>query len=638
MAGRRMGFWRKYRKRLALYGVLVVSILGVLSSVTGLFDFINNHFPNFNPPLFQFENDDPIFRGVIPPKYKDIADSLKHKNSKIDIEHYLKLKDQGGESRKLGLQSLNQAIELEKGNCKVLPYLHIARAECFIKGNQNDAILNYETALYYDQDCSMALIPLRKIYKSMLVSMIDILSTEAKSNKTCRLKKTVADVKRISDRIVFIESRLKMLSKKLNGFYMFHDSDISTNINTTHNPIKLSLNIDAIQNSTIRANNEFVHNVSHIESPSLKLSVIKANLSDIKYDNQALLMEKEVDFKRSAGVELKLASVSKKLSTTNYKKLTSLEDKDLISDLTTKLKSRTSSKICYAQSKNLGPPSSVVNSYTNDATKVSNNIELFNSSRFQYGSNNRALVIGLNSYDNDKNNTLRFAELDASKMAKALERLGFDTKVLTGELATKSRIMDQIMASLNSDSEDSVFTLYFAGHGFSDITKNAFILTYSIDKAEAITLIDLQKILSVRSGRSYIILDSCFEEMPYDLTSHMSGVNYTANKNNIKLLLGSGIGEKAIESIRLESGLATYTILEYLDKVRADRKSNKYMVLDGLLDYVPRRTLFLANKIYKIDQNPFVAGCGSIRTKPKKLTENRETGKPFVPHSAYKGK
>lgn len=200
---------------------------------------------------------------------------------------------------------------------------------------------------------------------------------------------------------------------------------------------------------------------------------------------------------------------------------------------------------------------------------------------------------------------LDFAVSDARKLSAALAEHGFATNFLANDQASKLKILQSLVyESLVSEPNDT-FVFYFAGHGFTDMYNNRFILTYS----EILSLSDIEAALRTHKGNIFVILDTCFDKHYIDSIKYDAGSKNSiafdetyVGTNRPIFLLASSLGEQSIESNKLGSGLYTYTLLEYL----ANQERNRRIDFIKLFNYASKRTLFLSQKMYGISQKPML--------------------------------
>jgi len=186
-------------------------------------------------------------------------------------------------------------------------------------------------------------------------------------------------------------------------------------------------------------------------------------------------------------------------------------------------------------------------------------IESINSAEAATSKEKRILSIGINKYSG-KFEKLRFAVSDAIKISEAFNKYGYKSSTLKNNTAGKSNILDELFHEVPGDT----FVLYIAGHGFSDINGDLFVVPYSNGKRyPVISLSEINSILSYHKGKTYALIDTCFDRKEVDLNSYIQNLSVGIKDNQTTFILASNT--KAIESNSFQSGLMTYSILKYLE-------------------------------------------------------------------------
>jgi uncharacterized caspase-like protein len=128
-----------------------------------------------------------------------------------------------------------------------------------------------------------------------------------------------------------------------------------------------------------------------------------------------------------------------------------------------------------------------------------------------------ALCVGIDHYSANQLPDLRFAERDASRTAEVLANLGgFECRVLSGEAATVSAVVDAVGEVLTTLTEMDLFLFFFSGHGLSFRDDGAMLL-YDVILREpepfntgALNLKALFELVKwSRVGTTLIIADTC---------------------------------------------------------------------------------------------------------------------------------
>ena len=248
--------------------------------------------------------------------------------------------------------------------------------------------------------------------------------------------------------------------------------------------------------------------------------------------------------------------------------------------------------------------------------------------------NKRILSIGIDKY-HGKFEKLNFAVSDAIKISEAFNKYGYKSSTLTNDAAVKSNFLDELFHEVLISKPDDTFVLYIAGHGFSDINGNLFVVPYSDGKRyPIISLSEINSLLSFHKGKTYALIDTCFDRKEVDLDSYVQGLPVSINDNQTTFILASDT--KAIESNSFKSGLMTYSILNFLesytidfdngwhhligaindrcvpkdDDIEAIKKNYGYQKIDfqKMFSYISRNTKKLALSKFQYDQSPKFIG------------------------------
>jgi uncharacterized caspase-like protein len=243
------------------------------------------------------------------------------------------------------------------------------------------------------------------------------------------------------------------------------------------------------------------------------------------------------------------------------------------------------------------------------------------SNKYAMAFNGRLLAIGVDDYSNiEEWKSLSYAVSDAKEISDVFAKQGFKSRLFKNAQATKSRIIEALLKENLTSRPDDTFVLYVAGHGFTDAGGEQFIVPFNRKgKIEVISLSEIEALLESHQGKAYVILDNCSEQLldidlssryKHMLTSNGLGKNrnelsqnkllINENKNPL-IIISSSPGQEAFESSSLQSGIATYKLLEYLknnrDKQNIDFKE--------MFEYIKKQTSMLA-KSKQIPQNPKV--------------------------------
>ena len=128
----------------------------------------------------------------------------------------------------------------------------------------------------------------------------------------------------------------------------------------------------------------------------------------------------------------------------------------------------------------------------------------------------KALIIGINDYNDPKIPNLETAVNDASAMAKLLrERYGFKTKLLLDRKATKEAIYRALRSLASSTKPDDSVLIYYAGHGDLDrLTNDGWWIPADAKGGNPVTYLNnflvQTYIRSMRARHVLLISDSCY--------------------------------------------------------------------------------------------------------------------------------
>jgi len=225
----------------------------------------------------------------------------------------------------------------------------------------------------------------------------------------------------------------------------------------------------------------------------------------------------------------------------------------------------------------------------------------------------RILSIGIDQY-NGKFEQLKFAVSDAIKTSKAFNKYGYESSTLTNDAADKSNILDELFHEILVSKPDDNFVLYIAGHGFSDINGNLFVVPYSNGKRYSIiSLSEINSLLSFHKGKTYALIDTCFDRKEIDLNSYVQSFPVRKNGNETTFILASNT--KAIESKFFKSGLMTHSILKFLANADVNCESEvdifdivvrdyEQINFQKMFSYISRNTKKISLSNFQYNQSP----------------------------------
>lgn len=248
----------------------------------------------------------------------------------------------------------------------------------------------------------------------------------------------------------------------------------------------------------------------------------------------------------------------------------------------------------------------------------------------------RAVIIGINDYDDSKIPKLAGAVNDAKDLYSRLKDFGnfkiAKDHLLTDEEATSKAIRNAIHDLLWETDPCDLALFYFSGHGFVDGRGNGYIAPYDMVKFKpSVCGIKMQELKqdvldSVNKSSVLTILDCCYSGIPTKGTKSISEIkapfdHYFGNLNKEpggegKIILASSEEDKVsreipdcthgIETTPHSHGMFTYNFIEGIDgKASAE---DGIIYFDKLRDYVEKQLLNIGKQKPKF----FVADASRI--------------------------
>ena len=236
------------------------------------------------------------------------------------------------------------------------------------------------------------------------------------------------------------------------------------------------------------------------------------------------------------------------------------------------------------------------------------------------GTSRRAVVIGVNNYEDKSIPELKGAENDATELYERLtdkDSGGFDVAdghFLIGKEATSDAIRQTLSDLLWKTEESDLSLFYFSGHGFQDEYGNGYIAPWNMRRNDPMVrgirmsyLTDL--LLRAKMKNTVLmILDCCYSGIATEgkgdpmaanapLDEWFSQLGHKDIGKGRVVLASSGKDEKSRERLDCEHtlglgaqtehphGVFTYHLLEGLDG-KAATGSNYEITLEGLRKYI----------------------------------------------------
>lgn len=230
-----------------------------------------------------------------------------------------------------------------------------------------------------------------------------------------------------------------------------------------------------------------------------------------------------------------------------------------------------------------------------------------------------AIVIGVETYDTSIFNNLDYASEDAEDMGQALERLGFNTTVMTSESrsqklrpTTPAKVNDVIKSVTASCSNEDTLLITLSGHGvqFSDeeLTASGVRETYFCpseaslsDKSSMVKISSLVNLMnSAPASRKLLLVDACQEQV---LSTEgkkkgakrieLGSVHESRRSvpGGLAVLFSCSSGQFSWEHPSIGHSVFSYHVIEYLNGKAEQRFYDSDQIdLNGLVFFVSKRT------------------------------------------------
>lgn len=203
------------------------------------------------------------------------------------------------------------------------------------------------------------------------------------------------------------------------------------------------------------------------------------------------------------------------------------------------------------------------------------------------GARTHAVILGVNTYQDDALPSLNFALRDAGKFAQALseQNQGADNQLnmtlLKDRRASTAKLRTAITDTLAQAREGDHVLFYFAGHGLRDANGRFYLALSSTDPANlsetAVPFAELTEMFKDSPARMTVILDACH--------SGSAGTGFFASTDavttdladlgsNVTMLAASKGREVSIESAETDGGLFTDALVAVLSTQRTEFDRN----------------------------------------------------------------
>ena len=181
----------------------------------------------------------------------------------------------------------------------------------------------------------------------------------------------------------------------------------------------------------------------------------------------------------------------------------------------------------------------------------------------------RALIIGIDDYEDERIPDLKTAVNDARSMAGLLrEKYGFRVELMLDQEATKAAIYNKLRSLAAATKPDDSLLIYYAGHGDLDKQYNdGWWIPVDARAGDPLTYLDnvqVQKAMRNMTARHVLLIsDSCYSGTLFGRARAMPSViadQYYLNLYNEKSRWGMTSGNKTPVSDRGTEGHSIFAI------------------------------------------------------------------------------
>jgi hypothetical protein len=194
-----------------------------------------------------------------------------------------------------------------------------------------------------------------------------------------------------------------------------------------------------------------------------------------------------------------------------------------------------------------------------------------------------AAVIGISEYQHHQLHRLRYAKLDARRVAQRLEKSGYDIHLLTD--ATRDHIRETLNRLREDSHDEGIKVLFLAGHVVTTKSGTYFMSADSDPLRPAKTgllIRDLVSRIAVRQGEEIVVLADALISGT-ELKEIISGQRHRQESIAI-LAAGDGVPEK----MDLGAGTFTYHLMDGLSG-EADTNNDNLVTVDELYRFMAVR-------------------------------------------------
>lgn len=211
----------------------------------------------------------------------------------------------------------------------------------------------------------------------------------------------------------------------------------------------------------------------------------------------------------------------------------------------------------------------------------------------------RALIIGINNYDNEGFGTLNYAVKDANRVHDILKNkeIGdFDDLILLNNNPTKYEVEAKLEKLLERTQKDDLVLIYFAGHGKLDRTDRLCLATRDTKietlRATSVPLDIINGMLEKTCEHKVFVIDSCYsgaakESIRGDVPPELFE-EFEAGTGKIIISASKAFGG-ARERDDIKHGIFTYYFLKGLEDGEADDGEDPDISIDKLYKYISEK-------------------------------------------------
>ncbi|HMO13987.1 MAG TPA: caspase family protein [Pirellulaceae bacterium] len=253
-----------------------------------------------------------------------------------------------------------------------------------------------------------------------------------------------------------------------------------------------------------------------------------------------------------------------------------------------------------------------------------------------------AVLVGVESYNEEFLSQLNYTERDAQELAKALNALGFQTKVMTSRSRSSvlkpnnpDKILQILRTQLRSCAPGDTIIVGLSGHGlqFSDEepledgSRETYFCPEDADPTDKSSLLPISQVLSLlkecQASRKLFLVDACRNDFlsttgrrKSALRMNLGSVHETNRTipGGLTVLFSCNETQFSWEHDELEHSVFTFFVLQYLGgNAESGYYDNDKLHLDGLVAYVRKKTneYVFNNNLSADGQSPVLAGSSA---------------------------